>query len=69
MEAILGWKSGLVAQWKPKLTEDFICFKESPSSNRFSIPEADLKNRIIRADELFSLFTASIIKEKVIFIR
>ena len=49
--------------------DNLTSFTERPSLNRYSIIETGSQSKIINANELFSLFTANIIKEKVIFIR
>jgi hypothetical protein len=50
-----------------KLRDDIIPFTQKPSANRFSTPdEGDTR---LEASELFSRFTADIIRKDVLFTR
>jgi hypothetical protein len=61
--------SALIKKFKnlQAITEGILPFKEKPSSN----PEnkSDKSTNENKATDLFSLFTADIIKEEIIFIR
>jgi len=44
-------------------------FVEKPSSGYFGLDSAEHQNDNLKAHDLFSLFTADIIKQEIIFIR
>lgn len=51
------------------LIEGILPFTEKPSENHFLSKEDNSENTSLKAHDLFSLFTADIIKEEIIFTR
>ncbi len=68
MKTITSPKLRIAMKRSLSLVEGILPFTQKPSNNHFEVKE-DNPNDEMKASDLFSLFTADIIKEQVIFTR